>query len=167
MPPLSAFAGDAIYVDAMILIGLIDAGSPWHPAARALFARALEPVRPLRLATATLTFDEVLFVLLQEQVARPPYGVVRNRSRYLADHPEVVRRLVPAIEAPLQGLLDLLALEPVLASDVAALPAGMTASGLLPRDAIHIVVMRRLGLTALASDDAAFDRCPGVRRFAP
>jgi predicted nucleic acid-binding protein len=167
VPPLSAFAGEAIYLDAMLLVGLIDAGSPWHPAARALFVRALEPGRPPRLVTATLTLDEVLFVLLQELVSRPPHGVVRSRSRYLADHPEVVRWLAATVEAPLQGLLDLLALEPVLASDVVALPAEMAASGLLPRDAIHVAVMRRLGITALASDDAAFDRCPGVRRFAP
>ena len=165
--PLSAFAGGTLYVDAMVLVGLVDAGSVWHPGARALFERTLAPVPELRLVTATLSVDEAVFVLLQELVARPPYGVARSRSQYLAEHPEVVRRLASAVAPPVEALLDLVALEPVLPADVAVVPDEMAASGLLPRDAIHVAVMRRLGLSALASDDAAFDRCPGLVRFAP
>lgn len=30
--------------------------------------------------------------------------------------------------------------------------------GLLPRDALHVTIMQRLGLTAIASDDTDFDR---------
>jgi predicted nucleic acid-binding protein len=35
---------------------------------------------------------------------------------------------------------------------------------LLPRDALHVVIMRRLGITEVASDDADFDRVPGLNR---
>ena len=38
-----------------------------------------------------MALDEVVFVLLQELVARPPSGIARNRSQYLRDHPEVVK----------------------------------------------------------------------------
>jgi predicted nucleic acid-binding protein len=40
-------------------------------------------------------------------------------------------------------------------------------SGLLPRDAIHLSVMKRCGLTAIASDDEGFDHCQGITLFQP
>ena len=165
--PLSAFAGGTLYVDAMVLVGLVDAGSVWHPGARALFERTLAPVPELRLVTATLSVDEAVFVLLQELVARPPYGVARSRSQYLAEHPEVVRELMRQVEAPCAALVDLLTLEPVLPDDVAAMRREMAATGLLPRDALHVAVMRRLALTAIASDDEDFERCVGLTRYVP
>ena len=35
---------------------------------------------------------------------------------------------------------------------------------LLPRDALHAAIIQRLGLTAVASDDADFDRVEGLER---
>jgi len=40
----------------------------------------------------------------------------------------------------------------------------ITAFGLLPRDALHIAVMQRLGLSEIATDDADFDRMSWLRR---
>jgi predicted nucleic acid-binding protein len=165
--PLTTFVGAALYVDAMIAVGLLDAHSSWHAAAERLFGQAIDPARPIRLVTATPTVDEVAFVLLQELVARPPIAVTRSRSQYLAEHPEVVRQLTRQIEAPLESLVDLLTLEPVLPEDVLLMRREMAATGLLPRDALHVAVMRRLGLTAIASDDEAFDRCASLIRYAP
>jgi predicted nucleic acid-binding protein len=34
----------------------------------------------------------------------------------------------------------------------------MSTIGLLPRDALHVAVMQRLGLSEIATDDADFDR---------
>ena len=48
--------------------------------------------------------DEVVFVLLQELVTRDPYPIVRNRSQYLQDHPDVVRVLMGQID-PLAAAL--------------------------------------------------------------
>jgi len=39
--------------------------------------------------------------------------------------------------------------------------------GLLTNDAILIVLTRGHGLANLASNDADFDRVPGIKRFAP
>jgi predicted nucleic acid-binding protein len=165
--PLSAFNGEALYVDAMLLVAFIDPVSPWNLTSRQLFQRAVAPVRPIRLVTSTLTLDETVFVLLEELVARPPFGVTRSRSQYLSAHPEVVRQLTGMLAPPVQALQELLSLEPVLPEDVTAMRREMAASGLLPRDALHLAVMRRLGLTDLASDDVAFDRCPGISRYTP
>jgi predicted nucleic acid-binding protein len=43
----------------------------------------------------------------------------------------------------------------------------MIASGTLPRDAIHLAVMRRIGITAIASDDDGFDRYSDIILFKP
>jgi predicted nucleic acid-binding protein len=77
--PLTGFAGTALYVDAMLLVAFLDRASRWHTAARQMFQRAGDPTE-LHLVTATLTLDEVVFVLLQELVARPPHAVTRGRA---------------------------------------------------------------------------------------
>ena len=89
--PLADFQGDAIYVDTNVLVGLVDANSVYHLACASFFRRAVDPARPIQLFTATLTLDEVVFVLLQEIAAQDPYRIVRDRSQYLRDHPDVVR----------------------------------------------------------------------------
>jgi predicted nucleic acid-binding protein len=61
---LADFQGEAIYLDTNILVGLVDAHSIYHPTCAPFFQRAVDPTRPIRLITATLTLDEVLFVLL-------------------------------------------------------------------------------------------------------
>jgi predicted nucleic acid-binding protein len=40
-------------------------------------------------------------------------------------------------------------------------------TGLLTNDALVVAVMQANGLTNLASNDADFDRAPGLRRYAP
>src|SRR5207253_9463592 len=135
----------------MLVAGFLLRDSRWHPASRALFARAALEARPIRLVTATLTLDEVVFVLLEELVAQPPFSVPHSRSQYLAGHPHVVSELARAIDGPIQAVLGLVSLEPVLRADVVAMHREMAAVGLLPRDALHVAVMRRLGLTSIAS----------------
>lgn len=39
--------------------------------------------------------------------------------------------------------------------------------GLLSGDALLLAIMQKNGLTNLASNDADFDRVPGITRFAP
>jgi len=44
---------------------------------------------------------------------------------------------------------------------------GARTAGLLPRDAIHASVMRRLGITAIASDGDDCERCAGFALYTP
>src|SRR2546422_5677429 len=165
--PLAAFQGTALYLDTMILVSFVDAAAPWHAASRQLFYRAIEPARPIRLVTATLTIDEVIFTLLQEILLRPPYNVSRSRSQYLGAHPEIVRQIMTSVDYGVQRLLAILSLEPVLPADINAMRQEMIATGTLPRDAIHLAVMRRLGIAAIASDDDGFDRSIDITLFKP
>ena len=72
-------------------------------------------------------------------------------------------QLDPLIEA----LCDLVTFEPVIATDIRQMHQEMRVSGRLPRDAIHLAVTKRLGLTAIASDDDGFDNCEGISLFKP
>jgi predicted nucleic acid-binding protein len=164
---LADFQGNAIYLDTNVLVGLVDAGSVYHPACAAFFQRAVDPDRPIQLFTATLTLDEVIFVLLQETVAREPYSITRNRSQYLRDHPDVVRELMMQLDPLASDVCNLVALEPVVAADISEMRQEMRDHGTLPRDAIHLAVMKRLGLTAIASDDEGFDNRRGIDLFMP
>jgi predicted nucleic acid-binding protein len=165
--PLADFQGDAIYLDTNVLVGLVDANSIYHPACADFFQRAVDPAHPIQLFTATLTLDEVIFVLLQEMVARDPYHITRNRSQHLRDHPDVVRTLMGQIDPLAAALCDLVTLEPVTATDIHQMRQEMQANGTLPRDAIHLAVMQRLGLTAIASDDEGFDNRQDIDLFMP
>jgi len=165
--PLAAFQGTALYLDTMMLVAFVDTASPWHAASQQLFYRAIDLTRPIRLVTATLTIDETVFTLLQELLLRPPYSVPRSRSQYLGAHPEIVRQIMAAVDYAVQRLLAIISLEPVLPTDINAMRREMIATGTLPRDAIHLAVMRRLGITAIASDDDGFDRYTDIILFKP
>ncbi|HEU5317971.1 MAG TPA: type II toxin-antitoxin system VapC family toxin [Chloroflexota bacterium] len=165
--PLSSFDGTSIYLDAMVVAAYFRPESPWHEPSRQLIQRAVDSTRPVRLVTATLTIDEVVFVLLQELLLDPPFAITHSRSQYLATHPETVRRLSASIDPPLQAVVDVLSIEPVLPEDITEMRREMLATGTLPRDAIHLAVMRRLGLTAIATADEGFERCGGISAYRP
>jgi predicted nucleic acid-binding protein len=66
-------------------------------------------------------------------------------------------------QIPLFGIQIL----PITASLVEAATAVSQGIGLLSGDALIVAVMQDQGLTHLASNDADFDRVPGVTRYAP
>ena len=69
-----------------------------------------------------------------------------------------------AIEGVVQSSLQILTIPPsVLVASVAL----SQQIGLLSNDALIVAVMRANGLTCLASNDADFDRVPGLTRYAP
>jgi predicted nucleic acid-binding protein len=143
--PLLTFEGSVIYLDAVIAAGFMDASSEWHASSRQFVYRAIDPDQPIRLVTATLTLDEATFILLEKFVQQPPYGVTHSRSQYLRSHPEVVRQLMARIDSWTADLSGIVTMEPVKPEDIDVMRQEMLATGLLPRDAIHVAVMRRLG----------------------
>jgi predicted nucleic acid-binding protein len=166
-PSLADFQGDVISLDPNVLVGLVDAALEYHVACAAFFQRAIDPAHPIQLITATLTVDAVIFVLLQKLLVREPYHITRSRSQYLQDHPDIVRELMEQVDPLVDALCALVTLEPVTAADIDQMRQEMQVSGLLPRDAMHRSVMKRCGLTAIASDDEGFDHCQGMTLFQP
>jgi predicted nucleic acid-binding protein len=88
-------------------------------------------------------------------------------TQRLRRHPMEIQRLLRFRQAvqqiPLFGIRTL----PITASLVEAATAVSQGIGLLSGDALIVAVMQDQGLTHLASNDADFDRVPGVTRYAP
>ena len=164
---LSDFHSGALYLDANVIAAFLDQQSPWHASCRELFRRAVASPQAIRLVTATLTIDETVFVLLQELLLRPPYQIARSRSQYLQNHPEIVQQLMQSVDPLVQDVERIVALEPVLPTDINAMRREMVVTGALPRDAIHVSVMRRLGIAGIASDDDDFERAADITLFKP
>jgi predicted nucleic acid-binding protein len=69
-----------------------------------------------------------------------------------------------AVQTILQSRIQVVTVAPALIADAAAISQQ---TGLLSNDALIIAVMQSQGLTNLASNDADFDRVPGITRYAP
>ncbi len=114
--------------------------------------------------TSILTMDELFYRLLlaraKEIYRRNPLDVLRE------DTGGAITKCGAEIEIALQRLVRLphLQLTAVLEEDFPQMLTNITSFGLLPRDALHIAVIQRLGLGEIATDDADFDRVPWPRR---
>jgi predicted nucleic acid-binding protein len=96
-------------------------------------------------------------------LSRPMTGI----ANWLRRHPADVQRLVQYG----QSLDDLLAIPlpivPVTGTHVSRARFLSRQYGLLTNDALIVAVMQDHGIAHLASNDADFDRVPGITRYAP
>ena len=129
-----------ILVDSNIPMYLVGAEHPNKAAARRILETAIAAGE--RLVTDAEVFQEIL-------------------HRYVA----IDRR--EAIEPAFDVLLDIVddVLDIGRADVLAAKRLVMTASGLSARDAIHVAVMQRHDIGAIASFDRGFDGLPGITRI--
>lgn len=99
----------------------------------------------------------------QQRFGWPAAGIANRLKR----HPNEVQQLSAHQRAIDEVRAIGIQVLPVEGADV-SLAADVTQQfGLLANDALTVVIMRRFGLTLLASNDADFDRVPGLTRFAP
>jgi len=161
---LDEFSGDRIYVEPNVL--LFDA------LADARFGRSsLEFLKcgsqgEFELLTSSLTFDEIAFVALKVKL-EGKYEVTRGHVRYLKQHPEVVKALAPEVREVLDNVRRLCTIVEVDEPDVQRMQEYMESFGLMPRDAIHLAVAHRMGLTCIASSDTDFDCVSWLSRYEP
>ena len=129
-----------IFIDSNIPMYLIGAAHPNKDAARALLERFI--VRGDRLVADA----EVLQEILHRYVAINRHDAIQ-----------------PAFDALLQ-IVDMV--YPVEVSDVERAKALLLGvAGISARDAIHVAIMRRHGITRIMSFDAGFDRVEGIERI--
>lgn len=118
----------------------------------------------IELYVSPLTTDELLYRLLltriKEVYGRNPHDVLRS------DPIEPIRRLSDEISHALQRTLRLphIRLVSIATEDIFQMLENTQQYALMPRDALHLAVMQRLGLRDIVSDDADFDRIPELRR---
>jgi len=153
-----------IYVEPNILLFDALADATFGPSSLEFLKRGSQ--REFELLTSSLTIDEIAFVALKVKVEEK-YGITKGHVRYLKQHPEVVKALAPEIGEVLDNVRRLCTIVEVDESDIERMREYMESFGLLPRDAIHLAVAHKRGLTCIASSDEDFDRVSWVSRYEP
>ena len=158
-------AGDAVFLDANTLIYHFTTDPAYGPACTQLLQRI--DIREVRGLTSTHVLTEAAHrIMTIEAIAVFSWPVAGIAPR-LRRHPGQVRQFAgfrQAVESVLQSPIQVLTIPPAL---VAAAAIVSQQHGLLSNDALIVAVMQANGLTCLASNDADFDRVPGLTRYAP
>lgn len=158
--PVSRFRGESLYLDTMVFHALLRAN---NDAARVLF-KAIEAGQ-YRAYTAALTFNELAYRMLLSLI-RDKYGK-SPQDRLRQDRQGMVNEFYAHIETrltQLQLLLHLVVLD-ITATDLTTMHRNCITYHLLPRDALHLAAMQKVGCTALVSLDSDFDRVQGIQRY--
>jgi len=161
---LTEFRGDRIYVDSSIFLLVALADPKYGRHSLEFLQRASHD--EFQLVTSSLTVDEVSFVALKAKLEEK-LGISSSQVLYLKKHPKVVKGLASEVSSVIESVFRLSEIVDVNSTDVQQISSLMKTYGLLPRDAIHLAVLRRGGLTDIASSDADFDRLPDVTRYTP
>ncbi len=152
----------SVYVDTNVLYMYLRADPDHLPVIRAFLRQVVRG--EIHAFVSILALDELFYRLLLSQVRettkRDPLNFLRqNAGQAIADHSATIemaiRRLVGLPHFILVG---------VEATDLDRMLDNIKTFLLLPRDALHVAIMQRLGLTAIASDDTDFDRVQGLER---
>ncbi len=157
--------GDAVFVDANTLTYHFEPHARWGAACTQL----LQQIENQQLVgyTSSHVIGEVshrLMTIEAHTLLGWPIAGIGNRLR---THPAEVCKLGrfrAAVENLVQGHIQILTLTPAL------LVKGVVLSqqvGLLTNDALIVALMQAHGLSKIASNDADFDRVPGITRYAP
>ena len=93
-----------------------------------------------------------------------PVQGIGNRLRNNPSEVQKLGRFRLALGEVLQSKIQVLTVSP---ANLAASTLLCQQIGLLTNDALIVAVMQANGLTHLASNDADFDRVPGLTRYAP
>jgi len=105
-------------------------------------------------------FYRLLLARVKETTDRNPLDVLRENQA------EAIAALNDMIDGSLRKLILLphINLVGVETTDFDRMLENIKTFSLLPRDALHVAIVQRLGLNGIASDDIDFDRVKGVER---
>jgi predicted nucleic acid-binding protein len=158
-------AGDSIFVDANILVYHFTAHAAFGTACTQLLQRIEN--RELLGFTSTVVVGEARHRLMTTEASSRfgwPFAGIGNRLRF---NPAEVQKLTVfrgAAADILQSRIQVLTIPAALLLTAAALCQHI---GLLTNDGLIVALMQAHALTNLASEDADFDRVPGLTRYAP
>ncbi len=157
--------GTALFVDANVLLYYFTAHVRFGPACKDLLDRIDK--RELKGYTSAPVLGEVVHRLMATEARRlfgwPAQGVANRLRRHPAEVQQLshYRRAIDELSLIGVRILDVTGPLVSLAADV------IRQTGLLNNDAVIVSTMQQHGLTDLASNDADFDRVPGLTRYAP
>lgn len=115
--------------------------------------------------SSVLAFDEVAYrmvlALIRDKYGKSPLDHLRQGKR------QMMTEFYPQIESRLrlfQSLPNLTVL-PVTSGDLDVMHNNIRQYGCLPRDALHLAAMQKVGCLHLVSQDSDFDHIPAVTRY--
>ncbi len=116
--------------------------------------------------TSTLILDELIYKILlkkiEEKYKRSPLTILQKVPKEIGIYPPEIRRAIDIVLG-IEGLNVL----PVEKHHIEEAIAQMQKYSILPRDAIHVSVMKSIECRDLASADNDFDRVIDMNRWSP
>lgn len=158
-------AGAIVFLDANVFVYAY-AGDPSFGSACTDLLERIE-LRQLQGVISTQVFSDVSHRLMT-LVACQTFGWnYTGIGRRLRSHPGEIQKLFQFRES-LDDIVTIgVRIVPVSAQDVLAAGNLCQKHGLLSGDALIVAIMQANSLTNLTSNDADFDRVPGITRFSP
>jgi predicted nucleic acid-binding protein len=159
---LDELVSGALYVDTNIWYMYLRTDPVHQQTLTTFFGRVVRGA--IEAFVGILVLDELFYRLLLARVkdatGRNPLEVLR------ADLPGAIVTHGDAIDTALRKLMALphVHLISVETADFYRMLESIKAYGWLPRDALHVTVMQRVGLTVIALDDTDFDRVVTLTR---
>lgn len=159
---LDEFTYDSVYVDTNILYMYLRVDPSHLTTIKVFLSRIIHGEIEAFVSIPVLDelFYRLLLALVKESTGRNPLDVLReNQAKAVAAHSDV-------IGASLRKLIQLphINLVGVATADFKRMLENIQKFSLLPRDALHVAIVQRLGLNGIASDDDDFDRVKGMER---
>lgn len=116
--------------------------------------------------TSTLVLDELLYKLLLKKIEEPygekPFKILKNNRKAVQAATSYARKGLEIVLA-----IENLEILPVKTEHLQAAAHIMEKYSLLPRDAVHIAVMRENNIQDIASADTDFDTINNITRWTP
>ena len=157
--------GDAVFVDANVFIYHFTNHPRYGAACTALVERI--ELKELRGFSASHCLADVVHrIMTIAAMGRFTWPVTGLAARLKKHHASIAHLSLYQSAATKVGQLGILVL-PVSESLVLAATHVSQQCELLTGDALIVALMHQHGLTNLASNDADFDRVPGLNRYAP
>jgi predicted nucleic acid-binding protein len=157
--------GSQVFIDANILVYNAAADPTYGAACKQLLERiARQEIDGYTSAHALCDLAHRLMTLeAMAQLGWQAKGIATRLRKHPAEVQKLTRFRQAVDEVPQMGLQVL----PIDFQSVSSAAALSQHYGLLTGDALIVAVMQANGLTKLASEDADFDRVPGLTRYAP
>lgn len=158
-------SGASVFLDANVLVYCLGGDPTYGPSCTDLCERI--DLGDLRGFMASGMLSEVAHRLMTLEACRVFGWAYAGIGRRLRRHPAEIQKLQEFRKAMDEIVAIGVQVLPVRVDDVLAAGDLSLQFGLLSGDALIVAIMQAQGLTNLASNDADFDRVPGIQRYSP